>query len=325
VTGNTSNVPLSLLRPVKQRSRQIRRTGPPHTRVAFVHPAELEFARFLDYYRIHWAYESMSFPISWEGERVTEMLTPDFYLPEHDLYVELTTMKQSLVTPKNRKLRRLRELYPDVNIKLLYRKDHDQLLAQVGYAHEQLQNLRKHQIQEIIISPTELQERVRSLGQRISRDYRGRSLVLVGVLKGITFFMADLARHISVPMAIDYLGLHHYRAENKAPEHKRVKIERDIDYPIENRDVLLVEDVINTGLTIDYILESLAKRKPASLEVVTLLDRPARRIAKVKAKYVGFEIPNEYVVGYGLDYRELYRNLSFICTLKPSVYSSRQH
>jgi hypoxanthine phosphoribosyltransferase len=291
--------------------------------VAFVHPAELEFARFLDYYRIRWTYEPMSFPINWDGGRVTEMFTPDFYLPEHDLYVELTTMKQSLVTPKNRKLRRLRELYPDVNVTLLYKKDYDQLLAQVGYAHGPLENLRKSQIQDIIVSPTELDERVRTLGRRISRDYRGQSIVLVGVLKGITFFLADLARQITVPVAIDYLGLARYYSGEKAPESKRVRIERDIDYPIEGRHVLLVEDLLNTGLTLDYILGALAARKPASLEAVALLDRPGRRIARVHAKYIGFAIPNDFVVGYGLDYRELYRNLPYICTLKPSVYTGR--
>jgi hypoxanthine phosphoribosyltransferase len=313
----------ALRRPVKQRSRLIRRTGPPHTRVSFVHPAELEFARFLDYYRIRWAYEPVSFPIAWEGGRVTEMFTPDFYLPEHRLYVELTTMKQSLVTPKNRKVRRLRELYPDINVKLLYRKDHEQLLAQAGYAHQQLHNLRRQQIQQILISPTELETRIRSLGRRISRDYRGQSVVLVGVLKGITFFLADLARQVSVPIAIDYLGLARYYTGEKTPERKQVKIERDLDYPIEGRHVLVIEDIINTGVTLGYVLDVLRDRHPASVEVVTLLDRPGRRITNVTAKYVGFEIPNDYVVGYGLDYRELYRNLPFVCVLKPSVYNAR--
>jgi hypoxanthine phosphoribosyltransferase len=313
----SSDVPASLRRPVKQRSRLLRRSGPPHTRISFVHPAELEFARFLDHYRIRWAYEPVAFPVAWENGKVSEMFAPDFFLPEHDLYVEITTMKQSLVTPKNRKVRRLRELYPDVNVKLVYRKDFEQLLALAGYARTDLQHLRKDQIQDILISPLELETRVRALGKKISRDYRGESLVVVGVLKGITFFLADLARQITVPMAIDYVSVARYRRG-----HRRVAIERDIDYPIEGRHVLLVEDVINTGLTLDYTLRVLRERAPASLEVVTMLDRPARRIAAVEAKYTGFQIPNEYVVGYGLGYRELYRNLPFICTLKPSVYAA---
>src|SRR5207237_8781061 len=124
--------PEKLRRPVRQRSRLIRRTGPPHSRVQFAHPSEHEFARFLDYYRIRWSYEPVSFPIAWEGARVAEMFTPDFYLPEHDLYIELTTMKQSLVTPKHRKLRMVRELYPELNARLLYRRYYRHLLAKAG-------------------------------------------------------------------------------------------------------------------------------------------------------------------------------------------------
>jgi hypoxanthine phosphoribosyltransferase len=315
-----ADVPANLRRPVKQRSRFLRRTGPPHTRVSFVHPSEQEFARFLDYYRIRWQYEPVAFPVAWEGDRVTEMFAPDFYLPEHDLYVEITTMKQSLVTPKNRKVRRLRELYPDVKVTLLYRKDYEQLLAQAGYARTELEHLRKDQIQQILISPIELETRVRALGRRISRDYRGQSVVLVGVLKGITFFLADLARQITAPMAIDYLSVARYSREHPLGP-RRVTIERDIDYPIRGRHVLLVEDVINTGVTLDYVLGVLRAREPASVEVVTLLDRPSRRIADVRPMYTGFQIPNDYVVGYGLGYRELYRNLPFICTLKPTVYA----
>src|SRR5947208_10455311 len=220
------------------------------------------------------------------------MFAPDFYLPEHDLYVEITTMKQSLVTPKNRKLRLVRELYPDVKVKLLYKRDYQQLLAQAGYDFLDLQHLRKQDIQEILISPLELETRVRALARRISRDYRGQAIVLVGVLKGITFFLADLARQIRVPMAIDYLALARYAG---AQPQDRVKIVRDVDYPIAGRHVILVEDVVNTGLTLDYVLGVLGSRSPASLAVATLLDRPARRLANVPVNYVGFQIPNDYV------------------------------
>ena len=286
-------------------------------RVGFVHPSEQEFARFLDYYRIRWVYEPASFPIGWDDGRVNEMFTPDFYLPEHDLYVEVTTMKQSLVTPKNRKVRLLRELYPDINVRLLYQKDYQQLLVQAGYGALDLHHLRKQDIQQILISPTELETRVRALGRKISRDYRGEALVLVGILKGITFFLADLARQITIPVAIDYLALARYAG---AQPKDRVTIVRDIDVPIAGRHVLLVEDIVNTGLTLDFVVNALSQRNPASLEVVTLLDRPTRRLANLRAKYTGFQIPNDYVVGYGLDFRELYRNLPFVCVLKPSVY-----
>lgn len=312
-----TNVPLKWRRPVRQRSRLVRRTGPAHSRVEFAHPSEQEFARFLDYYRIRWVYEPVSFPISWEGARVAEMFTPDFYLPEHDLYIELTTMKQSLVTPKNRKLRLLRELYPELNVRLLYRKDYSQLLAKAGYSALEVQHLRQEDIGEILISPVELETRIRAMGRKISRDYRGQTLVLAGVLKGITFFLADLARQIKVPFVIDYLDLQRYSG---AQPRERVRIVRDLDYPIEGRHVLLVEDIVNTGFTLDYVLGELRQRNPASLEVVTLLDRPLRRLVKVPIRYSGFQIANDYVVGYGLDYRELYRNLPFICTLRSSVY-----
>jgi hypoxanthine phosphoribosyltransferase len=315
----TAIVPRSWRRPVKQRSRLIRRTGPPHTRVQFVHPSEQEFARFLDYYRIRWQYEPVAFPVGWDEDgRTTEMFSPDFYLPEHNLYVELTTMKQSLVTPKNRKLRLLRELYPDVNVKLIYRKDYQQLLAQAGYGALEIQHLRKQDIEQILISPVELETRVRALARKISRDYRATGgVVLVGVLKGITFFLADLARQMTIPVAIDYLGL---ARRSGADARQRVSIVRDIDYPIEGRHVLLVEDIVNTGLTLDYVIGELRARNPASVEVVTLLDRPARRLVEVPMKYVGFQIPTDYVVGYGLDYREMYRNLPFICVLRQAAY-----
>ena len=286
-------------------------------RVGFVHPSEQEFARFLDYYRIRWVYEPNSFPIGWEDGRVSEMFTPDFYLPENDMYVELTTMKQSLVTPKNRKVRLLREFYPDVNVRLMYQKDYQQLLVQAGYGVLDVHHLRKQDIQQILISPTEVETRVRALGRKISRDYKGEAILLVGVLKGITFFLADLARQITIPVAIDYLALARYAG---AQPGDRVTIVRDIDIPIAGRHVLLVEDMVNTGLTLEFVMSKLRERKPASLEVVTLLDRPTRRLVAPPIKYTGFQVPNDYVVGYGLDFRELYRNLPFICVLKPGVY-----
>ncbi len=316
-TPIAANVPPSWRRPIKQRSRLLRRSGPPHLRVGFAHASEQEFARFLDYYRIRWVYEPVAFPLAWEEGHATEMFAPDFYLPEHNLYVELTTMKQSLVTPKNRKLRLLREMYPDVNIKLLYRKDYQQLLAQAGYGYLELENIKKSDVDQILISPVELETRVRALARRISRDYKGQGVVLVGVLKGITFFLADLARQITVPLAIDYLSV---ARRSGVSERERVSIVRDIDYPITGRHVIMVEDVVNTGLTLDFLLTRLRERAPASIEVVTLLDRPSRRLVNVPMKYVGFQVPNDYVVGYGLDYRELYRNLPFICVLRQSAY-----
>nr|WP_286207393.1 hypoxanthine phosphoribosyltransferase [Thermomicrobium sp. CFH 73360] len=168
------------------------------------------------------------------------------------------------------------------------------------------------------MSPAEIQRRVAELGRQISEDYAGESLVLVGVLKGITFFLADLARAITRPLAIDYLQLSRDLREG-------VAIRKDLDLDISGKHVLLVEDIVNTGLTLDFILRTLRERNPASIEICVLLDKAERRLVPVPVKYVGFTIPNEFVVGYGLDYRELYRNLPFICVLKREVYEANGH
>ena len=243
------------------------------------------------------------------------MFTPDFYLPDQDLYVELTTMKQAHVTQKNRKMRRLRERHPDVNIVLIYRKDYHEILSRFGYGSIDISSLREDQIERVLLSQYEIQERVRELGEQISDDYAGESIMLVGVLKGITFFLADLARAITRPLAIDYMQLS--RAVDEG-----VQVDKDLDLDIEGQQVLLVEDIVNTGMTMDFLLERLRERNPASLEVCALLDKAERRLAPVDVKYIGFEIPNEFVVGYGLDYRELYRNLPFVCVLKKDVYEN---
>lgn len=289
-------------------------------RVAFAHPAEVEFARLLDFYRIVWEYETTAFPLTWEEDRVTEMFTPDFYLPEQDLYVELTTMKQSLLTKKHRKVRRLKEVYPEVNVVLLTRKDYYELLARFGYAAVEITSLPETDIERILYSPAEISQRVQALGEQISADYAGESLVLVGLLKGVAFFLADLARAITRPLAIDYLAL----AARQEGQIERVQFSRDLDLNIRGRHVLLIEDIINTGLTLDFVLQRLGERAPASLETCVLFDKRERRLVDVPVRYHGFEIPNAFVVGYGLDYRELYRNLPFLCELKADVYS-REH
>lgn len=293
----------------------------PFGRVAFAHPAEAEFARLLDFYRVAWEYEPTSFPVAWSGDggRATEFVTPDFYLPEHDLYVELTTMKQSLLSRKHRKLRKLREAYPELNVVLLTRRDYDQLLARVGYGAVEITSLPEADIERILYSPAEIQARVAELGARISADYRGRSLVLVGLLKGVTFFLADLARHITRPLAIDFLAVEPRRPDRPGTE--RIRFAKDLELEIAGQHVLLIEDIANTGLTLDFVLGRLRERGPASLEVCVLFDKRERRLVDLPVRYTGFEIPNAYVVGYGLDYRELYRNLPFLCVLKPEVYA----
>lgn len=281
----------------------------------FVHPAEADFAAFLDFYRIRWQYEPKSFALRWRNGRVAQMFTPDFYLPEQDLFVELTTMKQSLVTRKNRKIRRLKELYPSVNVVLLNRKGFHELLSRFGYGAIDITSLSEDDIERVLLSQSEIQGRVQELGARISADYAGESLVLVGLLKGVTFFLADLARAITRPLVIDYLSV---ALPDDSPE--GIHFDRSLDIDVRGRHVLLIEDIVNTGFTMDFVLEYLSSQEPASLAVCALLNKSERRIVPVDLRYVGFDIPNEYVVGYGLDHRELYRNLPFICVLRRSAY-----
>jgi len=273
--------------------------------VNFAHPSEKEFADILDFYHIDWVYEPRSFALKWQEEKVVEMFTPDFYLPKLDLYVELTTMRQRLVTEKNRKLKRLRQLYPDINITLLYKKDCDRLLAK--YGHGPLAQTRAHGVGSVLYSAPQIQERVGSLAKQISTDYTERRPVMVGIQRGFLCFMADLMRQITVPLDIDFMAISHYGGDESV-----IKITKDLDLNITGRHVLIIEDIIDTGMTLSYLLNHLNAKGPASIEVCTLFDRPARRIANIHLNYVGFQIPDEFIVGYGLDYQEEYRNLPFV-------------
>ncbi len=280
---------------------------------SFGHPSEEEFAKLLDFYRIEWLYEPRSFPLAWQDGKVVEMFTPDFYLPELDLYIELTTLKQSLITEKNRKLRRLRELYPEINIKLLNKSDYLRLLAKYGYGR--LGGTKVKGIDLVLFSHTQIQRRVKALAKRISRDYMGKKLVLVGILKSVLCFMADLMQHITLPLNVDFMAISYYGTDDESA----VKITKDLDTSIAGLDVLMVEDIVDTGMTLNYVLNHLASHNPASLRVCTLLDKRVRRLIDVPLDYIGFEIPDEFVVGYGLDYHGEYRNLPFIGVLKPKL------
>lgn len=286
--------------------------------VTFAHPSEEEFTRILDFYNIGWVYEPRSFPLKWEGDRVTEMFTPDFYLPSLDLYVELTTLKQSLVTEKNHKLRRLRELYPEIKITLLYKKDFDRLLAKYGCGP--LAQARGHGISRVLYSSAEIQQRVLKLAEQISRDYADRRPIMVGVLRGVFCFMADLVRQMTIPVDVEFMSIAYYSSGVSSA----VKITKDMDLNVAGRHVIMVEDIVDTGMTLSYVLSYLKTKGPASLAVCTLLDKQVRRIVDVPLDYVGFEVPDEFVVGYGLDYREEYRNLPFIGILEPEEVHAAQ-
>ena len=279
---------------------------------SFAHPSEEDFAKLLDFYCIEWLYEPRSFPLRWEGGKIAEMFTPDFYLPELDLYVELTTLKQNLLTEKNRKLRKLRELYPEVNVRLLNKNDFLKLLAKYDYGP--LSEAKVEGIDRVLYSHAQIQRRIRTLARRISYDYADQRLVLIGILKGVVCFMADLMKHLSLPVTLDFMAISYYGGDGQV-----VKITRDLDSSITGQHVLMVEDIVDTGMTLNYILSHLSAHNPASLRVCTLLDKRARRLINVPLDYIGFEIPDEFVVGYGLDYKGEYRNLPFIGILHPEL------
>jgi hypoxanthine phosphoribosyltransferase len=274
--------------------------------VDFAHSSEEEFARVLDFYDIEWVYEPRSFALAWDGDRVTEMFTPDFYLPHLDLYIEITTLKQRLITQKNRKLRRLKELHPDIKIMLLQKNDYDRLLAKYGYGP--LSHTRAHGISRVLYPAEQIDKKVRQLSKQIAKDYKDLRPIMVGVQRGFICFMADLIRQVTIPVDIDFITISYYSAQ----DHSMVKITKDMDLNITGRHVIMVEDIVDTGMTLSCVINHLQSRNPASLAVCTLLDKRVRRISDVSLDYIGFEIPDEFVVGYGLDYREEYRNLPFI-------------
>jgi hypoxanthine phosphoribosyltransferase len=168
-------------------------------------------------------------------------------------------------------------------------------------------------VEQVLIEDDRLQTRITELGEEISTDYTGRDLLLVGVLKGAVFFMADLMRRLTVPCEIDFMAISSYGESTDSSG--VVRILKDLDLSIEGRHVLIVEDIIDSGLTLSYLVRTLQAREPASLEVCALLTKPARREIDVDVRYVGFEIPNRFVIGYGLDFAERYRNLPYVAVL----------
>lgn len=175
-------------------------------------------------------------------------------------------------------------------------------------------------IAEILINEDELQKKIKELGQMITRDYAGKEPVLIGVLKGAIMFISDLIRYIDLPITIDFMAISSYGASTHSSG--IVKIIKDLDHSIQDKDVLIVEDIIDSGLTLSYLRKNLIGRGPRSVKICTLLDKPERRLTDVKVDYVGFTIPDKFVVGYGLDYAEKYRNLPYIGVLRHEIYSN---
>ena len=167
---------------------------------------------------------------------------------------------------------------------------------------------------EVLVSAEEVQRRVAELGEQITSDYAGRSLLLIGVLKGAVFFLSDLMRFIGVPVEVDFMAVASYGSATDSSG--VVRILKDLDAAIEGRDVLIVEDIVDSGLTLQYLMRNLGSRNPSTLEVCALLTKPERRKVDLPTRYVGFEIPNRFVVGYGLDYAERHRNLPYVAALE---------
>ena len=176
-------------------------------------------------------------------------------------------------------------------------------------------------VQEILFSAETMQARIAELGAQISHDYEDKNPVLVGVLVGSVVFMADLMREVTVPSFIDFVAISSYGKESRSSG--VVRILKDLDESVESRHVLIVEDIVDTGLTLNYLLDSMRHRNVASVKTCSMLDKPSRRLNTVKVDYVGFEVPDEFVVGYGMDFAQRYRNLPYVGILRPEVYGGK--
>jgi hypoxanthine phosphoribosyltransferase len=283
----------------------------------FAHPFERDFARILTYYRVRWAYEPTAFALSWDANgEPAELFTPDFYLPDQRLYVELTAMRQRLVTRKHRKVRRLRELYPNVRIKLLYRRDYQRLATAYAVARPEAGRL----VGRVLFDEETIRRRVGELADAVAAatDDAGEAeagpLLLVAVGGTPSRFLNALSaalRSRGVAVDLDRIVVSRFRT---GPGRCRVRVRRSPKARLNGRRVLLVDDVISTGLSLAYLLRWM-RRKGARPEICALLDRQAARVTEVPVRYRGFEAPNELLVGFGLRLYRCFRELPFIAVL----------
>lgn len=187
--------------------------------------------------------------------------------------------------------------------------------------HKDYSLFKEDDFKEILYGEDEIREKCREIGEKINRDYKDKNLVLVGILKGSLMFMGDLMKEIKLPVEVDFMAVSSYGLGSESSG--IVRILKDLDMDIENKDILFVEDIIDSGNTLDYLTRYMLTRKASSVEIVCLLDKPSRRLKDVAIKYKGFEIPDDFIVGYGIDYAEKYRNLPFIASLKREVYEGK--
>jgi len=289
----------------------------------FAHPAETDFSRILSYYRIRWVYEPTAFALAWAADgRPSEMFTPDFYLPDHQLYIELTTMRQRLVTRKNRKLRRLRELYPNVRIKLLYRRDYLRLLDAYPCPERPSEPCT---LGRTLFSAEAIRDRITEIGQQIANDIVATSapgetepVLAIGVGSGSRRFLDAVVgevRQADVRLATDTVRLTRYRTLGGA---RRVRVCRGPQADLQGRRVLLVADIISTGLSLAYLANWLRRQGATAVEVCALLDRRETRLVEIPVRYAGFAAPAEPLVGFGLDLRRQFRDLPCIAVVVPA-------
>lgn len=286
----------------------------------FAHPAEVDFSRLLTFYRVRWSYEPTTFALAWAGDgRPAQMFTPDFYLPDQRLYIELTTMRQRLVTRKNRKLRRLRELYPNVQIKLLYRRDYHRLLD--AYRGATPPTAPCH-VGRIVFDEATIAARVADLAREIDgawREGEQRTLpLLLSVGRGSTRFTAMLTAALRDRGAVfdtDRIDLSRYRLLGSLSPGRRVRVRRAPETSPAGRRVVLVEDVVSTGLSVAYLTRWLARRRATRVDICAVLDRSVARLVDVPVRYAGFEAPDEVLVGFGLHLRRQFRDLPYIAAI----------
>lgn len=285
---------------------------------AFAHPAEQDLARILSYYRIRWIYEPTTFHLDFRDDgRPAEQITPDFYLPDHDLFLELTTMKQRLVTRKNRKIRRLREAFPSVHIKLLYRRDYDRLVG----AYPAPDGICAPVLEAPLFEEMAIHTRISELATEIldSSSSHGRrnqeALHLIGVGAGSQRFLTDLGQQFETracSVRSDQLILSRYHA---ALDGDRAHIGGALASSVEGREVILVTDIVSSGLSLVYVSEWLRSKGASNVRICTLLDREDARVIDIPLDYVGFKAPDEVLVGYGFSSYPRFCDLPYIAPI----------
>ena len=284
--------------------------------VQMKNPSEIAFSRVLDMYSIDWRYEPKTYPVEYDEEgRVTMAFSPDFYLPRFDLYLELTVMNQRYTATKNRKARRVQALYPGLNVRVVYRRDFDRLVARLEEPD------REHALTHLVEDPADyqvlfdeeaIQTRIDALAAAIDRDYPD-GLVLVSMLKGSVVFLSDLMRRLNVPVKVDFIRVGSYAYEpGQTP---LLRIAHDMDVTIYERDVLLIDDFVCTGFETNFVLQKLESREPRSLAICSLVVAPQQLLLPLPIRYSGFEVGFEHLIGYGLDRHENGRQLPFIAVV----------